>query len=91
MFGMLDAMAGRDDVVDEIETLCRLNMSEHEAERLVGWIAWRTGRNQALAGDADPLTRLHHALVHWLDPHQRARLLGWMRTRLDRGDPLVPR
>lgn len=79
------------DDVSEIEAFCRLHLSEREAERLVGWIAWRMGRNQAMAGDGDPLVRLRHATTHWLDAHQRTRLLGWMRVRLDRGDPLVPR
>lgn len=80
-----------DDTVSEIEAFCRLHLSERDAERLVGWIAWRTGRNQAMAGDRDALQRLRHAVTHWLDEHQRTRLLGWMRARLDRGDPLVPR
>jgi hypothetical protein len=79
------------DDVRELEAFCRLHLSEHDAERLTGWIAWRTGHNQAMAGDGEPLLRLRHAVTHWLDAHQRTRLLGWMRVRLDRGDPLVPR
>lgn len=80
-----------DPLIAEIEAFCRLTLSEHEAERLVGWIAWRTGRNQAMAGAGEPLERLRHAVVNWLDPARRARLLAWMRARVDRGESPVPR
>jgi hypothetical protein len=76
---------------EEIEAFARVHMGEEEAERLVGWLAWRTGRNQALAGSGDALSRLRHALANWLDERQRERLLAWLRGRLDRGEPLVPR
>jgi hypothetical protein len=75
---------------DEIETFCRVHVSESEAEQLVGWIAWRTKRNQALAGGGEPLERLRHALVYWLDDHQRTQLLIWLERRRRRGETLVP-
>ncbi len=78
------------DPLGDLRAFCGLNLTEGDAERLVGWIAWRTGRNQALAGSGGPQQRLGHALEHWLDDWQRTRLLGWMRARLDRGEPLVP-
>lgn len=77
--------------VRDIEVFCRVHLSEDEAQRLVGWIAWRTGRNQALAGAGDPLERLRHVLTHWLDDGQRARLLDWLERRRRRGEPLVPK
>ena len=80
-------MAGADE---DLLTFCRLHLSEGDAERLVGWIAWRTGRNQALAGDREPLARLRHALEHWLGEDERRLLLAWMRRRRLRGEPLVP-
>jgi hypothetical protein len=75
---------------EEIVTFCRLHLGEGEAERLVGWIAWRTGRNQALAGAGAPIDRLRHASEHWLDDERRARLLTWLRRRIAEGRPPVP-
>lgn len=77
--------------LDDLNAFCALHLGSEEADRLVGWIAWRTGRNQAMAGSGMPGERLGHAIEHWLDDWQRTRLLGWMRSRLDRGEPLVPR
>ena len=83
--------APMDPTLHDLRAFCHLHMGEEEAERLVGWIAWRTGRNQALAGAGTPAERLEHAVANWLDDWQRGRLLAWMRGRLDRGEPLVPR
>ena len=77
--------------VDDLVRFCRLNLSEEEAERLVGWLAWRTEHNQALAGARPPLDRLSHALEHWLDTEERSRLLDWLSRRVDQGRPVVPR
>jgi len=77
--------------VDDIEVFCRVHLSEAESERLVGWIAWRTRRNQALAGSGDPLERLRHALTFWLDDRQRDYLLDWLERRRRSGEPLVPK
>lgn len=75
----------------DIEMFCRIYLSEADAERLVGWIAWRTRHNQALAGAGEPLERLRHALTYWLDDAQRERLLDWLERRRRSGEPLVPR
>jgi len=37
------------DPVDDIIRVAALTMSEDQADRLVGWIALRTGRSKALA------------------------------------------
>ena len=79
-----------DPTTDELLRLARLWISEGDAERLVGWIAWRTGRNQALAGDRPAIDRLAHALEHWLEPGQRTQLLRWLADRLPRGLSPVP-
>ena len=75
---------------DEILTFCRLSMSERDAERLVGWIAWRTGRPSPLAGGGDPLERLERAVREWIDDEQRAALLVWLRARESAGRALYP-
>lgn len=79
-----------DPTTDELLRLARLWISEGDADRLVGWIAWRTGRNQALAGDRPAIDRLAHALEHWLNDAQRAQLLRWLGERLPRGLSPVP-
>jgi hypothetical protein len=76
--------------VEDLVTFCRLNRGEGDAERLVGWIAWRTGRNQAMAGGGAPLERLEHAAANWLDDERRGRLLAWLRRRLADGRSPVP-
>jgi len=76
---------------EEILTFCRLNMSEQDAERLVGWIAWRTGRPQALAGSGEPIERLQRAVEEWIDADQRTALLAWLKTREKNDQPLYPR
>jgi len=75
---------------DDLLTFCRLHVGEGDAERLVGWIAWRTGRNQAMAGAGSAIERLEHAAAHWLDDEQRGRLLAWLRRRTAEGRPPVP-
>lgn len=75
---------------DDLIAFCRLHIGEEDAERLVGWIAWRTGRNQAMAGGGAPLDRLRHAAVNWLDDDQRGRLVEWLGRRLSEGRPPVP-
>lgn len=76
--------------VDDLLEFCRLHLSEDEAERLVGWIAWRTERNQALAGSRPPIDRLRHALENWIGPDERRSLLNWLRRRGHDGEPFVP-
>ena len=78
------------DVADLVEH-CRANLEPEEAERLVGWLAWRTGRNQALAGDGPPFERLERAVVRWLGDEERTLLLEWMRRRRGLGLGQVPR
>jgi hypothetical protein len=75
----------------DILTFCRMHMSERDAERLVGWIAWRTGRPQALAGSGEPIERLARAVEDWIDDAQRDALMGWLRRRSEGGRPLYPR
>jgi hypothetical protein len=77
--------------VTDIEAFCRVHLSEAESERLVGWIAWRTRHNQALAGSGEPLDRLRHALTFWLDDVQRGQLLAWLERRRRGGESLVPK
>ena len=67
--------------VSDLVEHCRRHMSPEDVERLVGWLAWRTGRNQALAGDGPPLERLERAAERWLGPEERGLLLAWMRRR----------
>ncbi|WP_217915131.1 hypothetical protein [Miltoncostaea marina] len=76
--------------LDDLITFCRLHLGEGDAERLVGWIAWRTGRNQAMAGAGPAIDRLRHAAEHWLDDDRRDRLLRWLRRRVAEGAPPVP-
>lgn len=76
--------------VDDLLEFCRLHLSEDEAERLVGWIAWRTERNQALAGSRPPIDRLRHALENWLGPQERHKLLSWLHRRQRDGGSFVP-
>jgi hypothetical protein len=75
---------------DDLIAFCRLRLGEDDAERLVGWIAWRTGRNQAMAGAGAPIDRLRHAAANWLDDDQRGRLAEWIDRRLAEGRPPVP-
>jgi glutathione S-transferase len=77
------------DDADAIISHCR-RLADDEVERLVGWLAWRLGRNQALAGAGPPIARLRHVVTHWLDPARRARLLAWLRHRHRAGLPAVP-
>ena len=76
--------------VEDLITFCRLNIGVGDAERLVGWIAWRTGRNQAMAGAGPAIERLEHAVANWLDDDRRTRLLTWLRQRIREGRPPVP-
>lgn len=69
---------------------CRETLDDEDVERLVGWLAWRTGRNQALAGDGPALERLERAADRWLGPTERALLLAWMLRRQARGLRPVP-
>jgi hypothetical protein len=70
--------------------LARLYISEDDAERLVGWLAWRTGRDAAAARDLPVVEQLELALRQWLDEHQRAQLLRWLAGRLPLGLSPVP-
>ncbi len=47
-----------DATTTDLLNLARLYVSEGDADRLVGWIVWRTGRNQVLAGDRPAIDRL---------------------------------
>ena len=79
-----------DPTITELLNLARLYVSEGDAERLVGWIAWRTGRNQAMAGDRPAIDRLEMAVTNWLTAQQRRQLLRWLADRLPRGLSPVP-
>jgi hypothetical protein len=79
-----------DASADDIVTFCRDAVGDADVERLVGWLAWRTGRNQAMAGAGPPMERLRHAAEHWLDDERRGRLLRWLRHRVAQGLPPVP-
>lgn len=76
---------------DDIIALARTHLSEQDTERLVGWIAWRLGRNQALAGAGTPVARLEHVAAHWLDHERRERLARWLARRIAAGESPVPR
>ncbi len=76
--------------LDELMTFCRREIDPRDMERLVGWIAWRTGRNQAMAGAGAPDRRLEHAAANWLDDALRGRLLEWLERRVEEGRPPVP-
>jgi hypothetical protein len=75
---------------EEIVEFCTARLSAQGTERLTCWIAWRQGRNQALAGDREPPDRLRHALAYWLNDDERDLLMSWMRRRASRGESLVP-
>jgi hypothetical protein len=79
-----------DASVEDIVTFCSDAVAADDIERLVGWLAWRTGRNQAMAGAGRPIDRLRHAAEHWLDDERRLRLLRWLRHRVAQGLPPVP-
>ncbi len=78
------------DPVDDIIRVASLTMSEDEADRLVGWIALRTGHTKALATGDDTLARLRHVVQYWLDDDQRRRLAGWIARRVALGEDPVP-
>ena len=78
------------DHVAELLRLARLYVSEDDAERLVGWLAWRTGRDPAPVGALPVIEQLERALRDWLDDHQRAQLLRWLAGRLPLGLSPVP-
>ena len=78
------------DPVDDIIRVAALTMSEDQADRLVGWIALRTGRSKALAAGDDTLARLRHVAENWLDDDQRRRLAGWIARRTALGEDPVP-
>lgn len=75
----------------DLMSLCRAHLDDDDMARLVGWIAWRLGRNQALAGGGSAAGRLEHVVTHWLDDPRRRRLDAWLRRRLAAGMPPVPR
>lgn len=76
--------------VDDIIRLAGLTMSEDQADRLIGWIALRTGRSKALATGDDTLARLRHVAENWLDDDQRQRLAGWIARKVALGEDPVP-
>lgn len=78
-------MTAADAILDH----CR-RLPADEVERLVGWLAWRLGRNQALAGGGAPMRRLEHVVAHWLDAPQRERLHSWLVRRAAAGLPAAP-
>ncbi|MGD9571102.1 MAG: hypothetical protein AB7V62_04360 [Thermoleophilia bacterium] len=77
-----------DATTEELLRLARLWISEGDAERLVAWLAMRTGNPPPPGGE--PLDRLTHALEAWLDDGQRRQLLTWLADRLPRGLSPVP-
>ena len=79
-----------DASAEDIVSFCSDAIDDADVERLVGWLAWRTGRNQAMAGAGPPTDRLRHATEHWLDDERRGRLLRWLRHRVAQGLPPVP-
>ena len=78
------------DPVDDIIRVAALTMSEDQADRLIGWIALRTGRSKALAAGEDTLARLRHVAENWLDDDQRRRLAGWIARKVALGEDPVP-
>jgi hypothetical protein len=78
------------DSVDDIIRIASLTMSEDQADRLIGWIALRTGRSKALATGDDTLTRLRHVSCNWLDDDQRRQLAGWIARKVALGEDPVP-
>jgi hypothetical protein len=78
------------DHVAELLRLARLYVCEDDAERLVGWLAWRTGRDLAHVRGLPVIEQLELALRDWLDDHQRAQLLRWLAGRLPIGLSPVP-
>ncbi len=87
---MVSPPMAADPTTTDLLNLARLYVSEGDAERLVGWIAWRTGRNQAMAGDRPAIDRLELAVSNWLTDEQRRQLLRWLADRLPRGLSPVP-
>ncbi len=78
------------DHAAELLRLARLYISEDDAERLVGWLAWRTGRDPGSVRELPVIEQLERALREWLDDHQRAQLLRWLAGRLPLGLSPVP-
>ena len=78
------------DPVDDIIRIAALTMSEEQADRLVGWIALRTGRSKALANGDDTLARLRHVSENWLTADQCRSLAGWIARRTALGEDPVP-
>ena len=74
----------------DLTAFCRTHLDDDDMARLVGWIAWRLGRNQALAGGGSPADRLAPEAAHWLDEPRRRRLRTWLERRLAAGLPPVP-
>lgn len=87
MFAMVTAV---DDPVDDILRIATLTMSEDQADRLIGWIALRTGHSKALATGDDTIDQLRHVAQNWLDDDQCRRLSAWIARRVARGDDPVP-
>ncbi|HMN97844.1 MAG TPA: hypothetical protein PKD59_00355 [Miltoncostaeaceae bacterium] len=78
------------DHAAELLRLARLYVSEDDAERLVGWLAWRTGHDPAAVRGLPVVEQLERALRDWLDDQQRAQLLRWLAGRLPLGLSPVP-
>jgi hypothetical protein len=78
------------DHVAELLRLARLYVCEDDAERLVGWLAWRTGHDPAPVRGMAVIDQLELAVRDWLDDHQRAQLLRWLAGRLPLGLSPVP-
>jgi hypothetical protein len=78
------------DPVLRLVAFARMHLTERECEHLVAWIAHRTGRAQALAGNRPAIRRLEHVARHWLAAWQVEALLVWMQRRLRDGQAMVP-
>ncbi|MSO44823.1 MAG: hypothetical protein EXQ74_05925 [Thermoleophilia bacterium] len=78
------------DGVEDIIRVASLTMSDDQADRLIGWIALRTGRSKALTTGDDTIARLRHVAENWMDDDQRRRLAEWIARRVARGEDPVP-
>ena len=87
MFATVPAVG---DPVDDILRIATLTMSDDQADRLIGWIALRTGHSKALAVGDDTIDRLRHVAQNWLDHDQCRRLAGWITRRVALNEDPVP-
>lgn len=70
--------------------LCTERLTDQQIGRLIGWLAWRVGRAQALAGNGSNTERLAHVAEHWMSAEHCEQLRLWIVRRLSEGRPPVP-